>query len=71
MLIPTHQFIVKIYIYLEGYMFQLYAAIIRLPVKNRSVSKFYLYICEGLESQLYKYNFDMDLFFSRGLMMAV
>jgi hypothetical protein len=36
----THQFIVKMYTYLQGYMFQFYRAIIRPVLKNRSISNF-------------------------------
>jgi len=36
----THQFIVKMYTYLQGYMFQLQGAIIRPLLKNRSLSNF-------------------------------
>jgi hypothetical protein len=39
----THQFIVKMYIYLQGYMFQLYRAIFRPLLKNRYMLNFYLY----------------------------
>ena len=39
----THQFIVKMYTYLQGYMFQLYIAIIRPVLKNRSISNFIFY----------------------------
>jgi len=36
----THQFIVKMYVYLQNYMFQLHRAIIKTLLKNRSTSNF-------------------------------
>jgi hypothetical protein len=57
---------------MQGYMFQLHRAIIRPLPKNRSISPqaIILQHCKLLGSQLYKKS-DMDLFFGRGLMMAL
>jgi len=64
----THQFIVKPYIYFQGYMFQLYRAIFRPLLKNRSISNF---ICI-VRIPTVQIKFDrMDLFFSRSLKMAL
>ena len=39
----THQFIVKMYTYLQGYTFQLYRTVIRPLLKKQIHIKFYLY----------------------------
>jgi hypothetical protein len=62
----THHFIVKIYTYYQGYMFQLQGAILRLLYKNRSLCGFWWTI--GIPIVFQKP--DKDPFLYRALMMA-